>query len=196
MPSLTSQRRRYTVLLAGAAALMGLGGCQSRSIEWQPYQPNGSALSVELPGAADVTTTSLDLNYGFASMETSICELDKDEAYMLAVVTLPAGRSPYTEDELLDRMLEGERSVKNVAFGDRRPTSIGGYGGTEMDVSVGGSGNGLHRIYLIEGKIYMVMAVGRGPGYPERQEHFLNSLHVTVAPKMPAAPKTPRKRPS
>lgn len=174
--------RTTRLLLPFAAALtLAVSSCSERPVHWQTYQPHGSPLSVEMPAEPTVQKRSLDFNYGIAPVETAVCELSDDEAYLASEVTLPRGRSPYTEQELLDRVIEGITKSQKVTCGRARDIRLGAYRGVEHDVVVDKVAKGALRIYLVEGKIYLLMAAGRDRGsYREREDHFFKSISLNA----------------
>lgn len=119
-----------------------------------------------LPGTPRTQTQ----NMGAVRMEIYMFEPDKNSAYMIGHMEgkLPPERAALPPEQLLDDSCNGSMEFARRMDPDskelsRTPVKCGEHPGKELVVYIPqGKGRSIARYYLIHGRLYIIMALGRG----------------------------------
>lgn len=156
------------------------GGCAVAEPKWQSYTPMRGMITVDIPGHPEITHESMDVGYGSAAVERASCEVAGGEKFEVMVASLPAGRSPLREDEILDRFVEGFAVAVNAKAKPGKAIRLAGYPGVESEAEVSGKGRATFRCILVQGRVYLFFALGQPESrFDEHRARFLGSIALT-----------------
>ncbi|MCC6744528.1 MAG: hypothetical protein IT175_11765 [Acidobacteria bacterium] len=153
-------------------------GCAAEPV-WQSYTPSGGIVSVDMPGLPAIERESVDLGYGGAPVERAVCTVSGGEQFEVGSALLPGGRSPHSEDELFDRLVNGIARITKAKAGPKKAITLSGYSGVESEFDAPEIGRVTFRCYLVQGRVYRFVAIGQpGSRFDAHRARFFGSIAI------------------
>ncbi|MFY9235467.1 MAG: hypothetical protein WAO58_13525 [Fimbriimonadaceae bacterium] len=169
MPHLTRSRLLLCVLALLAASL---GVTQQK---WDRYSFKAAKISVRLPVPPTQKTESIS-EMGFSTNLRGLLAQDGVDVYMAATMRLPFIATKETEKLLFPAMREGMAKDAGMTLTRFKNARFSGMDGQLCDFAgPGGIGSGRVWFALRRDRLYMLMQMGMGDGFPDVRK-FFNSL--------------------
>jgi hypothetical protein len=148
--------RRIAVALS---LLLALAGCGEQEVTWTPITASDASFKIEMPGAAKLTSTSLDTPVGPAPVQMWVVQ-DDDHAFMAGYVEYPAAVRAKIEDrEMLDTARDGAIARSRGKLLVDEPKQLNGVSGRRIEIDAEGGQVRVRGDLFVQGRrLYQVFA--------------------------------------
>ena len=152
-------------------------------LAWTEYKAPDGKFSITLPAAPKDTPMSKVTPVGTVSGHALESDVSKDGGCMLVYADYPIEKLNISEDKLYDLAAQGAMSQqKELEIGARKPISLDGYRGMELEMRPTNSSisaTATVRIFWVPPRMYVVVAGGLDtPEFKAMQTRCLDSFHI------------------
>jgi hypothetical protein len=147
--------------------------------DWVPYTSEAGGFTVKFPKQATEQTQTLDTEHGPVDLHMAVVDMG-NKAFLVSWQVQPA-KAPKDAKVVLDGQRDGMvAGMPGSKVVDQKDITLGSHPGRSMTVKLSQPvGTQYSRVYLIDGKLFQLAAIGEGDGDPEMATTFLESFALT-----------------
>lgn len=175
--------RRKAAALSFVAFISLIALIDSRAAngqEWKKITPDGTGISVEMPGDPKPTTQTVDTPAGKVEIVLYVLEVPKG-AFLVNATTIPPNAPPATVDERLDGARNGAVNNSGGKLVSESKISINGHPGRQLLIE-NSMGLFIHaRVFIVDKKLVQTVAVSDQKDATDDIKRFMDSLKLLKA---------------
>jgi hypothetical protein len=139
--------------------LLALAACSERKVDWTLVASGDGSFKIEMPGAAKLTSTSLETPVGPAPVQMWVVQ-DADHAFMAGYVEYPPQvRAQVSDREFLDTARDGAIDRSHGKLLVDQPKEMAGVAGRRIEIDAEGGQVRVRGDLFVQGRrLYQVFA--------------------------------------
>ena len=178
--SLNPHLERWVLCFAMLSLAAVAGTSSTYAQEWKAIKPEGTGISVEMPGDPKPTTQSVDTPAGKVEIVLYVLEVPKG-AFLVNATTIPPNAPPATVDERLDGARNGAVNNSGGKLVSESKITLDGHPGRQLLIE-NAMGLFIHaRVFIVDKKLVQTVAVSDQKDATPDIKRFMDSLKLLKA---------------